>query len=47
VPGVRADQVMSAEEIAAVLNISRATVERKWATARIWLRGEMKRSARP
>ena len=38
---------LSAEEIAAVLNISLATVERKWATARIWLRREMKRSARP
>jgi RNA polymerase sigma-70 factor (ECF subfamily) len=38
---------LSAEEIAVVLNISRATVERKWATARIWLRREMKRSARP
>jgi DNA-directed RNA polymerase specialized sigma24 family protein len=36
---------LSAEEIAAVLNISLATVERKWATARIWLRREMKRSA--
>lgn len=38
---------LSAEEIAAVLNISLATVERKWATARIWLRREMKRSAPP
>ena len=36
---------LSAEEIAGVLNISLATVERKWATARIWLRREMKRSA--
>jgi RNA polymerase sigma factor (TIGR02999 family) len=36
---------LSAEEIAAVLDISLATVERKWATARIWLRREMKRSA--
>lgn len=36
---------LSAEEIAAVLNISLATVERKWATARIWLRREMQRSA--
>jgi RNA polymerase sigma factor (TIGR02999 family) len=36
---------LSAEEIAAVMNISLATVERKWATARIWLRREMKRSA--
>ncbi len=38
---------LSAEEIAAVLDISLATVERKWATARIWLRREMKRSASP
>src|SRR5450631_784618 len=38
---------LSAAEIAAVLNISLATVERKWATARIWLRREMKRSAPP
>jgi RNA polymerase sigma factor (TIGR02999 family) len=36
---------LSAEEIAAVLNISLATAERKWATARIWLRREMRRSA--
>jgi RNA polymerase sigma factor (TIGR02999 family) len=36
---------LSAAEIAAVLDISLATVERKWATARIWLRREMKRSA--
>jgi DNA-directed RNA polymerase specialized sigma24 family protein len=36
---------LSAEEIAAVLSISLATVERKWATARIWLRREMKKSA--
>jgi RNA polymerase sigma factor (TIGR02999 family) len=36
---------LSAEAIAAVLNIALATVERKWATARIWLRREMKRSA--
>jgi RNA polymerase sigma factor (TIGR02999 family) len=38
---------LSAEEIAAVLNISLATVERKWATARIWLRREMKKSTSP
>jgi RNA polymerase sigma factor (TIGR02999 family) len=36
---------LSAAEISAVLNISLATVERKWATARIWLRREMQRSA--
>jgi RNA polymerase sigma factor (TIGR02999 family) len=38
---------LSAADIAVVLNISLATVERKWATARIWLRREMKRRARP
>ena len=36
---------LSAAEIAGVLNISLATVERKWATARIWLRREMSKSA--
>ena len=38
---------LSTQEIADVLDISLATVERKWATARIWLRREMKRSAAP
>jgi RNA polymerase sigma factor (TIGR02999 family) len=38
---------LSTREIAEVLDISLATVERKWATARIWLRREMKRSAPP
>jgi RNA polymerase sigma factor (TIGR02999 family) len=38
---------LSAQEIAGVLNISLATVERKWATARIWLRREMKKTATP
>jgi RNA polymerase sigma factor (TIGR02999 family) len=38
---------LSAQEIADVLGISLATVERKWATARIWLRREMCRSAAP
>jgi RNA polymerase sigma factor (TIGR02999 family) len=38
---------LSAQEIADVLEISLATVERKWATARIWLQREMKRSAVP
>jgi RNA polymerase sigma factor (TIGR02999 family) len=32
---------LSAQEIGGVLDISLATVERKWATARIWLRREM------
>jgi RNA polymerase sigma-70 factor (ECF subfamily) len=35
---------LSAQEIAVVLDISLATVERKWATARIWLRREMQDS---
>jgi len=38
---------LSAPEIAEVLGISLATVERDWATARIWLRREMKRVASP
>ena len=38
---------LSTQEIADVLDISLASVERKWATARIWLRREMKRSAPP
>jgi RNA polymerase sigma factor (TIGR02999 family) len=38
---------LSAQEIAEVLDISLATVERKWATARIWLRREMKKAAAP
>jgi RNA polymerase sigma-70 factor, ECF subfamily len=38
---------LSTQEIADVLDISLATVERKWATARIWLRREMKGSTAP
>ena len=38
---------LSAPEIAQVLGISLATVERDWATARIWLRREMSRAASP
>jgi RNA polymerase sigma factor (TIGR02999 family) len=38
---------LSTQEIADTLDISLATVERKWATARIWLRREMKSSAPP
>ncbi len=38
---------LSAPEIAEVLGISVATVERDWATARIWLRREMGRVAPP
>jgi RNA polymerase sigma factor (TIGR02999 family) len=37
---------LSAQEIAGVLGISLATVERKWATARIWLRREITDSLR-
>jgi RNA polymerase sigma factor (TIGR02999 family) len=36
---------LSAPDIASVLGISLATVERDWATARIWLRREMTRAA--
>ena len=38
---------LSAPDIAEVLGISLATVERDWATARIWLRREMVRMAAP
>ena len=38
---------LSAREIAQVLGISLATVERDWRTARIWLRREMARSTLP
>src|SRR5580692_7299685 len=38
---------LSAHEIAGVLEISVATVERDWATARIWLHREMTRAASP
>jgi RNA polymerase sigma factor (TIGR02999 family) len=38
---------LSAPDIASVLGISLATVERDWATARIWLRREMTRAASP
>ena len=38
---------LSAPEISQVLGISLATVERDWATARIWLRREMSRAASP
>jgi RNA polymerase sigma factor (TIGR02999 family) len=37
---------LSAPDISEVLGISLATVERDWATARIWLRREMSRAAR-
>jgi RNA polymerase sigma factor (TIGR02999 family) len=35
---------LSAPEIAEVLGLSRATVDRDWATARVWLHREMSRS---
>ena len=38
---------LSAPEISQLLGISLATVERDWATARIWLRREMQRAASP
>jgi DNA-directed RNA polymerase specialized sigma24 family protein len=38
---------LSEREIAQVLGISLATVERDWRTARIWLRREMARSTLP
>jgi len=38
---------LSAPEIAQVLEISVATVERDWATARVWLHREMSRAAPP
>jgi RNA polymerase sigma factor (TIGR02999 family) len=36
---------LSAPEISEVLGISRATVDRDWATARIWLHRQMKKTA--
>ena len=36
---------LSAPEISAVLGISRATVDRDWATARVWLHRQMSRAA--
>lgn len=36
---------LSIEETAVVLNISPATVKREWATARAWLRRELKKDA--
>lgn len=38
---------MAAPEIAEVLGISRATVEREWATARIWLFGHLREPNTP
>jgi len=36
---------LSAPEISQVLGISRATVDRDWATARVWLHRQMNRTA--
>jgi RNA polymerase sigma factor (TIGR02999 family) len=36
---------LSAPEISEVLGVSRATVDRDWATARVWLHREMSRTA--
>jgi RNA polymerase sigma factor (TIGR02999 family) len=36
---------LSAPEISQVLGISRATVDRDWATARVWLHRQMRRTA--
>jgi RNA polymerase sigma factor (TIGR02999 family) len=38
---------LSAPEISQVLGISRATVDRDWATARVWLHRQISRTARP
>jgi RNA polymerase sigma factor (TIGR02999 family) len=38
---------LSAPEISQVLGISRATVDRDWATARLWLHRQMSRTAAP
>lgn len=35
---------LSAPEISAVLGLSRATVDREWATARVWLHRQMRRT---
>lgn len=32
---------LTVEEIASALNISRATVKREWATAKLWLRSRL------
>jgi RNA polymerase sigma factor (TIGR02999 family) len=38
---------LSAPEISQVLNLSRATVDRDWATARVWLHRQMSRTSSP
>jgi RNA polymerase sigma factor (sigma-70 family) len=36
---------LSAPEISEVLGISRATIDRDWATARVWLHRQIQRTA--
>jgi len=36
---------LSASEISEVLGISRATIDRDWATARVWLHRQISRTA--
>jgi RNA polymerase sigma factor (TIGR02999 family) len=36
---------LSAPEVAEVMGLSRATVDREWATARAWLHRQMRRTA--
>ena len=38
---------LSAPEISEVLGLSRATIDRDWATARVWLHRQMSRTAEP
>lgn len=38
---------LSAPEISEVLGLSRATVDRDWATARVWLHRQMQRTVKP
>ena len=38
---------LSAPDISQVLGLSRATVDRDWATARVWLHRQMRRTASP
>jgi DNA-directed RNA polymerase specialized sigma24 family protein len=38
---------LSAPEISKVLGLSRATIDREWSTARVWLHQQMSRAALP
>jgi len=42
-PGPQVARGLSIEETAVVLGVSPATVKREWATARAWLRRELKK----